>query len=221
MCLIAAPRRCSTALLAGEVQVVIDPITTSLVHIQSGKMRAARHRRRRPARRPCRTCRPPSKRAIRSCSSPFWLGVVAPAGTPPAIIAKLNAAFREAWRRRKRARGWQLRRRGQDRHAGGVRQDDRRRARVMARRRQGRQHHRGVTRGALGAAPTESGRGEMRLRGRRLAGANFELGGPHGGSLDDQIIQRRQQVLDRRAPGRLTKRHRRTMSSRPTAIRGR
>jgi len=28
-------------------------------------------------------------------NAPFWLGVVAPAGTPPAIIAKLNAAFRE------------------------------------------------------------------------------------------------------------------------------
>ena len=29
-------------------------------------------------------------------NSPFWLGVVAPAGTPPAIIDKLNAAFRES-----------------------------------------------------------------------------------------------------------------------------
>ena len=28
--------------------------------------------------------------------SPFWLGVVAPAGTPPEIINKLNAAFRES-----------------------------------------------------------------------------------------------------------------------------
>jgi tripartite-type tricarboxylate transporter receptor subunit TctC len=28
--------------------------------------------------------------------SPFWLGVVAPAGTTPAIIDKLNAAFRES-----------------------------------------------------------------------------------------------------------------------------
>ena len=28
--------------------------------------------------------------------SPFWLGVVAPAGTPPAITDKLNAAFRES-----------------------------------------------------------------------------------------------------------------------------
>ena len=29
-------------------------------------------------------------------NAPFWLGVVAPAGTPPAIIDKLNAAFRES-----------------------------------------------------------------------------------------------------------------------------
>ena len=28
--------------------------------------------------------------------SPFWLGVVAPAGTPQEIIDKLNAAFRES-----------------------------------------------------------------------------------------------------------------------------
>jgi tripartite-type tricarboxylate transporter receptor subunit TctC len=28
--------------------------------------------------------------------APFWLGVVAPAGTPPAIVDKLNAAFRES-----------------------------------------------------------------------------------------------------------------------------
>ena len=28
--------------------------------------------------------------------STFWLGVVAPGGTPPAIVDKLNAAFRES-----------------------------------------------------------------------------------------------------------------------------
>ena len=27
--------------------------------------------------------------------STFWLGVAAPGGTPPAIVGKLNAAFRE------------------------------------------------------------------------------------------------------------------------------
>ena len=48
------------------------------------------------APRNCPTCRPRGRRAIRSCVAPFWLGVVAPAGTPPAIIDKLNAAFRES-----------------------------------------------------------------------------------------------------------------------------
>ena len=38
--------------------------------------------------------------------SPFWLAVVAPAGTPPAIIAKLNSAFRE--RLADRGRGTRL-----------------------------------------------------------------------------------------------------------------
>ena len=28
--------------------------------------------------------------------APFWLGVVAPAGTPPDIVNKLNAAFRDS-----------------------------------------------------------------------------------------------------------------------------
>ena len=93
MCPIAAPRRCSTALLAGEVQLVVDPSTTSLAHIQSGKS----------ARWPSRATRTPTlpdvpttaEAGYPKLSSPFWLGVVAPAGTPPAIVAKLNAAFRE------------------------------------------------------------------------------------------------------------------------------
>ena len=29
-------------------------------------------------------------------AAPFWLGVVAPAGTPPAVIGKLNGALRES-----------------------------------------------------------------------------------------------------------------------------
>ena len=36
--------------------------------------------------------------------APFWLGVVAPAATPTAIIDKLNAAFGESLPRRRRAR---------------------------------------------------------------------------------------------------------------------
>ena len=33
---------------------------------------------------------------LSEAESPFWLGVVAPAGTPPEIVNKLNAAFRES-----------------------------------------------------------------------------------------------------------------------------
>ena len=44
----------------------------------------------------CRTCRPLQRRASRNCGGRFWLGVVAPAGTPDEIINKLNAAFRDS-----------------------------------------------------------------------------------------------------------------------------
>jgi tripartite-type tricarboxylate transporter receptor subunit TctC len=83
------------AIVAGEVQVVADPMPTILPHIQSGKLRAlavtvaARHPK-----------LPDVPNAIEigfpQLVSGFWLGVVAPAGTPPDIIAKLNAAFRES-----------------------------------------------------------------------------------------------------------------------------
>jgi tripartite-type tricarboxylate transporter receptor subunit TctC len=83
-----------TALLAGEVQLAIDPTTTSLVHIQAGKIRPL------AIVGPTRTKALPdvpttAEAGYPKLSSTFWLGAVAPAGTPPAIIAKLNAAFRE------------------------------------------------------------------------------------------------------------------------------
>ena len=84
-----------TALLTGEVQLVIDPTTTSLTHIQSGKIRPLAIAG--PTRTPALPDVPTTAEAgYPKLSSPFWLGVVAPAGTPPAIVAKLNAAFREA-----------------------------------------------------------------------------------------------------------------------------
>jgi tripartite-type tricarboxylate transporter receptor subunit TctC len=84
-----------TAAVAGEVQVVADPMTTILPHIQSGKLRAI------AIAGPTRTDRLPGvpttgEQGYPRISSPFWLGVVAPAGTPADIVGKLNAAFREA-----------------------------------------------------------------------------------------------------------------------------
>ncbi len=84
-----------TAAVAGEVQVVADPLTTILPHIQSGKLRPI------AIAGPKRTDRLPGvpttgEAGHPKIDSPFWLGVVAPAGTPPDIVAKLNAAFRES-----------------------------------------------------------------------------------------------------------------------------
>jgi tripartite-type tricarboxylate transporter receptor subunit TctC len=83
------------ALIAGEVQMAIDPSTTVLPHLQSGKLRplAVVTNERSPKMPDVPTT---AELGYPKINSPFWLGVVAPAGTPPEIIAKLNAAFREA-----------------------------------------------------------------------------------------------------------------------------
>ena len=107
------------AILAGEIQMVFGS----------------------PAPRSCRTsraasCAPlavPTRRAhceiagsadhggggLSEDAAPFWLGVVAPAGTPPAIVDKLNAAFRESLAPPEtRDAADEPRRRHRDRHAG-------------------------------------------------------------------------------------------------------
>ena len=84
-----------SAILAGEVQVVADPMTTSLVHIEAGKIRAIAVA---GAERTPKLPNVPTvvEAGFPKLQSPFWLGVVAPSGTPQEIIAKLNAAFRES-----------------------------------------------------------------------------------------------------------------------------
>ncbi len=83
------------AIVAGEVQICADPMTTVLPHIQSGRLRAI------AIAGAARTPKLPGiptviEAGYSKLQSPFWLGVVAPAGTPPEIINKLNAAFRES-----------------------------------------------------------------------------------------------------------------------------
>jgi tripartite-type tricarboxylate transporter receptor subunit TctC len=82
-------------ILAGEVQMVTDPSTTILPHIQAGRVRplAVITNERSPKLPDVPTT---AEVGYPKLNSPFWLGVVAPAGTPPDIVNKLNAAFREA-----------------------------------------------------------------------------------------------------------------------------
>ena len=77
--------------------MVADASTTSLPYIQSGQLRPL------AIAGPERYSQLPDVPTMAEVGypklqAPFWLGVVAPAGTPPAIIDQLNAAFREASR---------------------------------------------------------------------------------------------------------------------------
>ena len=83
------------AIVAGEVQMIADPMMTSLPHVQSGKLRAlAIAGNERTSKLPDVPTTPEA--GFPRLQAPFWLGVVAPAGTPSDIISKLNAAFRES-----------------------------------------------------------------------------------------------------------------------------
>jgi tripartite-type tricarboxylate transporter receptor subunit TctC len=83
------------AMLAGEVQIAADPSTTSLPYIQAGKLRALAIAGK--VRDPKLPDVPTVIEAgFPKLQSPFWLAVVAPAATPPDVVAKLNDAFRQA-----------------------------------------------------------------------------------------------------------------------------
>jgi tripartite-type tricarboxylate transporter receptor subunit TctC len=83
------------AILAGEVQIIADPSTTSLPYIRDSKLRAiAIAGNMRDPQLP--TVPTVVEAGFPKLQAPFWLAVVAPAGTPRDIIAKLNSAFRQA-----------------------------------------------------------------------------------------------------------------------------
>ena len=83
------------AILAGEVQMIADASTTSLPHIQAGKLRPiAVPMSQRFSKLP--DVPTTAEAGYPKLLAPFWLGVVAPAGTPPDIVTKLNAAFRDS-----------------------------------------------------------------------------------------------------------------------------
>jgi tripartite-type tricarboxylate transporter receptor subunit TctC len=82
-----------TDLIAGQIDAAIDAASTSLPHVQTGKLRAL------GITTPERAFFAPDLAPIRDTVAGVevtpWHGMMAPAGTPPAIIAKLEAAMRE------------------------------------------------------------------------------------------------------------------------------
>jgi len=84
-----------TALLAGEIQLFTDSSTTILPHINSGKARPIAVLTKKRIK-PLPDVPTTAEQGYPKLQNDFWLGVVAPGGTPPAIIKKLNAALRDA-----------------------------------------------------------------------------------------------------------------------------
>ena len=79
-----------TALMSGEVQVTFATISTALPHVKSGRLRAlAVSTARRAAIAPAVPTI--AEAAVPGYDYASWIGLLAPAKTPPAIVARLNA----------------------------------------------------------------------------------------------------------------------------------
>jgi tripartite-type tricarboxylate transporter receptor subunit TctC len=81
-----------TDLLAGQVNMMFDNIPSSLPQIKSGKLRAlaVTGSKRSPSLPDLPTI---AEAGVPGYDSYVWFGIVAPAGTPPEIVARLNAAL--------------------------------------------------------------------------------------------------------------------------------
>ena len=74
--------------MAGQVQVLFNALVSSLTHIRSGKLKALSVSSLK--RSPVLPDVPATAETVPGYESVVWWGMLAPAGTPPAIITKLN-----------------------------------------------------------------------------------------------------------------------------------
>ena len=86
--------RSVTDVVAGQVQMIFETTAILLPHIESGKLRALAVAA--EARSPLLPWVPTTaENGYPKLTASFWSGVLAPAGTPAAIVAKLNGAINE------------------------------------------------------------------------------------------------------------------------------
>jgi tripartite-type tricarboxylate transporter receptor subunit TctC len=80
-----------TDLLGGQVQMMFSPTSTVLQHVRAGKLKAL------AVTSPKRTAAAPEiptldELGLKGFDTSVWIGLVAPAGTPEAVISKLRVA---------------------------------------------------------------------------------------------------------------------------------
>jgi len=81
-------------LLTGQVQLMFSSVVAILPHVQAGKLRAlATTGARRMALLP--DLPTVAESGVPGYQASSWYGILAPAGTPPDVVAKLNAALVE------------------------------------------------------------------------------------------------------------------------------
>ena len=84
-----------TDLLGGQVQLMFSPTSTVLQHVRAGKLKAL------AVTSPTRTAAAPDiptldELGLKGFNTSVWIGLVAPAGTPESVAAKLRAAAHAA-----------------------------------------------------------------------------------------------------------------------------
>jgi tripartite-type tricarboxylate transporter receptor subunit TctC len=84
-----------TDLLAGRVQVMFSPASTVLPHVADGKLKALASTQLK------RTTAAPdlptmTEAGLAGFDTSVWFGLLAPSGTPPEVVAKLNHAVNDA-----------------------------------------------------------------------------------------------------------------------------
>ncbi|MBK5959838.1 MFS transporter [Rhodoplanes elegans] len=83
-----------TDLIAGTVDVIFDNLPSSIAHIQAGKLRALAVTTDTPSDQLPGV--PTVAATVPGYEASAWFGFGAPKGTPPAVVAKLNAAVNKA-----------------------------------------------------------------------------------------------------------------------------
>jgi tripartite-type tricarboxylate transporter receptor subunit TctC len=83
-----------TDLMGGQVQLMFDNLPSSLAQIKAGKLRAiaVTSAQRSPALPNIPTI---AESGLPGFEASSWFGLLAPAGTPPAIVARVNADVNE------------------------------------------------------------------------------------------------------------------------------